>query len=175
MFQAVMSASVIGLPRPGVSAAAVPAPKASTTARARTGLRIDMLDLPVAVDAPARDAVVVLIGERQRARHRFFGLAARSHELGASGLHVAGLVPGAALQHDRLAVPAPRHAEAGERFWNDRLLQRRLRPALAAVGRNHDLGDTSVARIGDAGDLVEALVLERVTEGGMGDERFDLL
>src|SRR5262245_34432626 len=110
MFQAVMSASLIGLPRPGDSAAAVGAPKVSTTARARTGLCIDMLDLPVALDAPARDAVVVLVGERQRGCHWLFGLAARGHELGASRLHVPGLVPGAALQHDRLAVPAPRHA-----------------------------------------------------------------
>src|SRR5262245_66495783 len=175
MFQAVMSASAIGLPSPGVSAAADPAPKASTTARARTGLRIDMLDLPVALDAPARDAVVVLVGERQRGCHRLLGLAARGHELGARRLYVAGLVPGAALQDDRLAVPAPRHAEAGERFGKDRLLQRGLCPALAAIGRNHDLGNASVARIGNAGHLVEALLLQRVAEGGTGDERFDLL
>src|SRR5262245_34597180 len=122
MFQAVMSASVIGLPRPGVSAAAVPAPKASTTARTRTGLHIDMLDLPVALNAPARDAVVVLVGERQRTRHRLLGLAAGGHELGARRLHIAALIPGPALQHDRLAVPAPRHTEAGERFRKDRLL-----------------------------------------------------
>src|SRR5436309_13673088 len=98
MFQAVMSASVIDWPRPSVSAKAVPAPKTSTKAEARTGLCIDMFDLPIARDAPARSAVVVLVGERQRACHRLLGLAARGHELGASWLHVAGLVPGAALQ-----------------------------------------------------------------------------
>src|SRR6266568_1550865 len=89
MSQALMSASVIGLPRPGVSAIAVPAPKASTRASANSGLRVDMLDPPAAVDAPAGDAVVVLVGERQRACHRLLGLAARGHELGAERLHGA--------------------------------------------------------------------------------------
>src|SRR5947209_1140705 len=106
MFQTVMSASVIGWPRPGVSATAVPAPKPSTKARSKTGLCIDMFDLPIARDAPARNAVVVLVGERQRACHWLIGLTARSHELGAGWLHVAGLVPSAALQDDRLAIPA---------------------------------------------------------------------
>src|SRR5260370_4401871 len=116
MFQDVMSASVIGLPSPGVSATAVPAPKASTKASAKTGLCIDMFDLPVAPDAPAGNAVVVLVGERQRACHRLVCLTACGHELGAGWLHIAGLVPGAALQDDPLAIPLPRHAETGERF-----------------------------------------------------------
>ena len=48
MFQAVMSASVIGLPRPGVSATAVPAPNASTSKQGegQSGLRVDMFDPP---------------------------------------------------------------------------------------------------------------------------------
>src|SRR5215470_15954642 len=90
MFQAVMSASVIGLPRPGVSATAAAVPKASRQARARIGLRIDMFDLPVRADAPACDAVEVLVGEGERRRHRLLGLAARGDEVGAQRLHVTG-------------------------------------------------------------------------------------
>src|SRR5580704_2612472 len=105
-------------------------------AMARSGLRIDMFDLPFAVDAPAGDAVVVLVGERERSRQRLGGLAACGDELGAQGLRVAGLVPGPALQDRRLAIPAPRHGEAGECLVVDRPLQRRLAPAFAAVGRD---------------------------------------
>src|SRR5258705_2640255 len=101
MFQAVISASVIGLPRPGVSATAVFAPKARAKTGIKTGTRtsaksllcVDMLDPPRVVDAPAGDAVVVLVRERERARDRLVGLPARGHELGAQRLHVAGLVP----------------------------------------------------------------------------------
>src|SRR5258708_12446904 len=96
MLQAVMSASVIGLPKPGVSATAVPAPKASTKAREKTGLCIDMFDLPVAPDAPAGNAVVVLVGERQRACHRLVSLNACGHKLGPGWLHLGRLVPRAA-------------------------------------------------------------------------------
>src|SRR5262245_35246636 len=108
-----MSSSVMFLPRPGVSASAVPVLNASS-AKERMRLRVDMFDLPFAVDAPTGDAVVVLVRERERARDRSFGLTACGDEFRAGRLHVAGLVPGAALQHDRLAVPAPGHAEADE-------------------------------------------------------------
>src|SRR2546429_676983 len=128
MFHAAMSASVMGLPRPGVSALAVPAPKAPAakaraTAAAKRDLRVDMLDPPVAVDAPAGDAVVVLVGEAQRVGDWLVGLSPRRHELGPQRLHVAAFVPGAALQHDRLAIPAPRHAEARERLRLNRPLE----------------------------------------------------
>src|SRR5215470_639627 len=120
-FQGLMSSSVMVLPRPGVSASAVLALNASS-AKERMRLRVDMFDLPFAVDAPAGDAVVMLVRERKRARNRPFGLAACGHELRAGRLHVAGLVPGAALQHDRLAIPAPGHAEADEGLRIDRTL-----------------------------------------------------
>src|SRR5712672_2484547 len=102
MSQAWRSCSVIALPSLGVCvvgdcAKAAPAPNASASKRA-AGLRVDMLDLPLGVDAPTRDAVVVLVGEGERRRHRSLGLAARRHELGTQWLHVAGLVPGTALQ-----------------------------------------------------------------------------
>src|SRR5262245_20292902 len=82
MFQPWRSASAIGRPRPGVWAAAVSSPNAHAKAsseshKAKRRSCIDMLDLPFAVDAPAGDAVVVLIGKRQRRRDRLLGLAAR--------------------------------------------------------------------------------------------------
>src|SRR5262245_43791562 len=121
MFHAAMSASLIGFPRPGVSAAAVPA-NGSANTRAESKLRIDMLDPSGAVDAPAGEAVVVLVGEAQRVGHGPRSMTARGHEFGAARLHGAGFVPGAAMQHDWLAIPAPRHAEAGERLRQNRLL-----------------------------------------------------
>src|SRR5262245_19929789 len=133
MFQAAMSDSVIGWPARGGSANAAAVPNASVMASAGRSLRVDMLDAPCAVDAPAGDAVVVLVGEGERGRHRLLGLPACGHELGTQRLHVTGLVPGAALQHHGLAVPAPGHAETREGLGMHRPLQRRLRPALAAV------------------------------------------
>src|SRR5262245_44490761 len=131
MFQAVISASLIGLPRPGVSATAVHAATENASERANSALRVDMLDPSRTIDAPAGDAVVVLVGEPQRVRHRRAGLAARGDELGTKRLHRAGFVPGATLQDRRLAIPTPGHAEAGERLRQQRLMQRRLRRAVA--------------------------------------------
>src|SRR4051794_17695104 len=169
MSQALMSASLMGLPRPGASAKAAPAPRPATRRTAAdSGLRIDMFDLPVAVDAPAGEAVVVLIGEPEHVLDRGLGLPARRHEVGPQRLGIAGFVPGTALQHYRLAVPSPGHPKAGERLGIDRPLQGRFGPAPAAVGRDHDLGNTAGAGIGDAGNLVIALVLQRVAERGVG-------
>src|SRR5215203_1992473 len=136
--QAPISASVIGLPSFGVSAA-IAAVNVSTSAAASKVLRVDMLDLPVAADAPACETVVVLIGECDRVRDRFLGLAPCRHEVLAQRLGVAGLVPGAALQHGGLAIPAPGHVEAGERLRMHRPPQRCFAPALAAIRRHHDL------------------------------------
>src|SRR5262245_18579194 len=132
--QAATSASVIGLPSFGDCASAAPAPTAATSSAGSRTLRVDMLDLPARVDAPAGEAVVMLVWEAERIG-RLLGLAARGDELGAQRLHVARFVPSAALDHHRLAVPAPRHAEARERLWMHRPLPRGLRPALAGGGR----------------------------------------
>src|SRR5580704_15644188 len=110
------SASLTGLPRPGRSAASAAPP--SATAKATTAARrlgVDMLDLPLVVGGPDRDHVHVPHGE-SRHRRVDLGLAALGEQLAAGRLHVAGLVPGAALQHHRLAVPAPRRAEPGQRL-----------------------------------------------------------
>src|SRR5580700_10511134 len=116
MSQALMSASLTGLPRCGLSAANAAEAKASVTRRATArGLDVDMLDLPGILNSPRREAVVVLVGKAEHVGH-FLGLAAHRDEIGAQRLHGAGIVPGAAGQSRRLAVPAPRHGKARERL-----------------------------------------------------------
>src|SRR5690349_20993770 len=105
MSQTAISASVMGLPRLGVCAGAALAPRTSASPMAHSELlRIDMLDLPLRPDAPAGDAVVMLVGEAQHIGRRL-GLAAQRDEFGTGRLHRAALVPGAALQHRGPAVP----------------------------------------------------------------------
>src|SRR5262249_8381156 len=65
-------------------------------------------------------------------------------------------VLGTALQDRGATIPVPRNAEASEGFAQNRHLHRRLRQALAAVGRDLDLADAAISGKGNAGDLVEA-------------------
>src|SRR5215831_1466442 len=180
MSQAAMSASVTDLPRPGPSADAALAARQSASPRTPTPsvgeilLGVNMLDLPGAVDAPAGDGVEVLVQHRPD-RRNCLQLTAMGDEFGSGRLHVAGVVPGAALQGRGPAVPAPGHAEAGEGLDEYRLRQTRLGPAFAAVGRYHDLGDPAGAGIGDAGDLVEPRPRQIQPRRRLGDERLDLL
>src|SRR5262249_13553993 len=148
MSQGASSVGLIGLPSSGPSARAAPATRRSEPTPSRS-LRVDMLHLPFGVARRAGDAVEVLAREGEP-RRRLRGLAAMGDDLGARRLHVAALVPGAALQHRGPAVPAPRHAEARERPRQHRLLQRRLAPALASVRRAHDTGGAAAARLGAA-------------------------
>src|SRR5712692_10162492 len=168
MSQAAISAGLISFPRFGAWAKAALEPRASTTAKTRS-LRIDMFHLPIALDCRGRDGVVVLAREARYGRD-LRGLAAHGHDLSPGRLHVAGLVPRAALQDRRAAILVPGHAEAGEGLAVHRFLQRRLRPALAAIGRHHDLRNPAVARIGDAGNLVEAGLLQHHSRRGVRDE-----
>src|SRR5580692_11453591 len=146
MSQAAMSASVSGLPRPGPSEDAALAAKQSASPRTPTPrlgeilLGVNMLEFPGAVDAPAGNGIKVVVQHRPD-RRSCLQFAALRDEFGSGRLHVAGIVPGAALQGRGPAVPAPGHAEAGEGFAQHWLRQTRLRPAFAAIGRNHDLGD----------------------------------
>src|SRR5579862_5695150 len=124
MSHCLMSASLSGLPRPGDCASAAPALQASATTAAAIALRVDMFDLPFAVDRPAGGAVVMLIGEGKRRRDRIHRFAPLRYEIGAQWLHVAAVVVSTAEQRRRLAVPAPRHDEAREGLLVDRALQR---------------------------------------------------
>src|SRR4051794_35527176 len=128
MSQAAMFASVTGLPRPGPSADAALAPRQSASPRAVTPktweilVGVNMLDPPGAVDAPAGDRVEMMVKHRPD-RRNCLQLAALRDEFGSGRLHVAGIVPGAALQGRGPAVPTPGHAEAGEGFAEHRLRQ----------------------------------------------------
>src|SRR5215831_10523707 len=157
---AAMSAASTGLPRLGPSpAAALPAKESASQTTGMIPLCVGMLDPPGAVDRPAGDGIEVLVRKR-RNRRNCLQLAAFGDKFGAGWLDIAGLVPGATLQDCGTAVPAPWHAEAGEGLAQHRLLQGRLGPASAAIGRNHHLGDPPGAGIGDAGDLVETGLLQ---------------
>src|SRR5262245_43786377 len=126
MSQAAISAGVSGFPRLGACATAVLEPRTSVSKTAYLrSLRVYMLHLPRALDGPSCDRVVVLARE---AGHRrcSCGLAAYRHKFGARGLYIARLVPCAALQYGRAAVPPPRQAESRESLAQDRFLQRRL-------------------------------------------------
>src|SRR5258706_2076978 len=117
MSQAAISAAVIGLPSPGPSATATLAKQANATPAAQPeNLCINMSDLAFAVDRPARDAVVMLRRERGHRRDGL-GLTTLGDNLGTRRLHVAGLVPCAALQNSRTAIPIPRQPKSGQRFW----------------------------------------------------------
>src|SRR6516165_3698333 len=155
MSHAAMSAAPTGWPRLGASAKAAPATsKAASQTQGLTHLCVGMRDLPRAVDRPAGDGVAVLVQNR-RYRGDHFQLPALGDEFSPGRLRIAGLVPGAALQHCGAAIPAPGYAEAGECLAQHRLLQRRLGPAAPAIGRNHDSGYAAGAGIGDAGNFVE--------------------
>src|SRR5262245_53837881 len=92
-------------PRFGVSATAASETTVSAKAAARSRLRVDMLDLPILGNAPARDPIEVV---------ECLG-ATIGDELGARRLGIACIVRGAALQDSWPAVPAPRHAEPRQR------------------------------------------------------------
>src|SRR6516162_3837479 len=97
MSHAAMPAGSTGFPRFGPSADAAPPHRTSTSRAAEApNLGIDMLDLPLLVDRPACDAVAMLVQDGRR-RGNFLQLAALGHELCASRLHIARLVPRPAL------------------------------------------------------------------------------
>src|SRR5579863_6045254 len=133
MSQLAIAASSIGLPRCGVSAKDAPARITSASAAITTirlSLSVNMLDLAAAADTPACDRVVVLIGKTQH-RRRLGQFAANRDKFSTGRLHIARLVPCAALQRRRSSIPAPRQTETRKGFAQDRLLKRGRRPALS--------------------------------------------
>src|SRR5262245_60938259 len=153
IFQAAMSASVIGLPKRGVgpldcaSADSSASDENSSSASAPANLSDRIFHLPACADRPGKDSVVVLHEAHERASFC---------DLRHSGLHVAGAIDGAAGDLGRPAVPLPDVAEAGEAAVEERLLEHRLAPAFAAVERHVHGLNGSVAGPGEALDRVDA-------------------
>src|SRR5712691_511750 len=172
MSQAAISAVSMDLPRSGPAAR-----QPKLTAKINTApvnLCVDMAYRPRAADRPAGHAVVVLAREG-RHRRDFRSLAAYGDDLRAGRLHVARLVPCPALQYGGAAIPVPRNAEPGEGLAQHRLVQGRLRPALATVRRDRHFRNAAIARISDAGYLVEARRLQHQPRRRVGDEGLHLL
>src|ERR1700730_4792073 len=165
MSQAAMSAAVTGLPNCGPSAAPAGATAMTSIAapRARRSSK-HIARLPGLIDLPAGDGIVVVVAAQ----------APIGDELRARGLHHAGVVGGAALQHGGTAVPLPGGAEAGQRLGQDRVLQGRWCEALPAIGRDLDLPDAAVAGPGQARNLVKARTLEGQAGRWPGDDRLNL-
>src|SRR6267142_2027068 len=161
MSHAAMSAGSIGCPNCGDWARAADA-LVSTDTQTAMDLDVNIASLPLLVNAPACDGVVVVDATQ----------AALVGELRTRWLHHARVVGGATLQHGGTAVPLPRCAEAHRRLWQDRALQSRRRPALSAVSRHFDLPDAAVARPGQAGDLVESRSPQRESRRRTRDDGF---
>src|ERR1700738_4090816 len=123
MSHGAISASAIGCPNCGAWARAADA-TVSIDMQTAMCLSVNIASLPLLVDAPACDGVVVVATTQ----------AALGRELRTGRLYHAGVVSGATLQHGGTAVPLPRCAEVHERLWQDRPLQGRRRPALSAIG-----------------------------------------
>src|SRR5437773_11552556 len=98
MFHAERSAALIGCPRFGDCAKAALERRVSVAMRAAAlSLSVYIFHLPRALDRPAGDRVVVLAREGGDGRDSS-GLAAYRDDFGSRRLHVARLVPRAALQ-----------------------------------------------------------------------------
>src|SRR5262245_32475680 len=113
MSHGLMSSGVIGCPNFGLCADPTETQPPTTRAAGARPLRLHIGRLPLLVDAPARDGVIVVLAAQATFRH----------EGGASRLHHAGVVSGTALEHCGSAVPLPGSTETGDRFRQDRFLQ----------------------------------------------------
>src|SRR5580700_6788965 len=109
------------------------------TTKARALFICGIGNLAIARNAPGPDRVVVV--------EVIF--AANGDQFRQRGLHVPGLVRGAALNDRRLTIPVPGQAEARERARQDRLLKLCFLPALAGVDGNVDTPDLAASAPGD--------------------------
>src|SRR5262245_48627455 len=100
MSQGAMSAGPIGCPKRGAcEKTGVAASKAAHTV---TRSSIDIARLPLLINSPARDGVVVIDTAQ----------AALGSKGSACRLHHAGVVGGTALQYRGAAIPLPRRTES---------------------------------------------------------------
>src|SRR5262249_42989030 len=122
MSQAAMSAGASGFPRLGVCAHANFEVRTRTnTRRWRVSLRVYMPTLAVTIDRPARDRVEMFVREGGYC-WTFGHFTAYCNNLGSGWLHITRLIPRAALQHGRPAVPSPRRPKPGECLVEHRYL-----------------------------------------------------
>src|SRR5262245_28203450 len=149
MSQGAISAGEIGWPNCGVCASAGAATTSAVPSVNR--LSIDIARLSLFVDAPARDGIVVVVAAEA-------ALVAKRY---TCRLHHAGVVGGTALQDRRTAIPLPGGAEAHGRLRQVRVLHCGQCPALAAIGRDLDLADPTIAGPGQPGDFVESGSLQQ--------------
>src|SRR5215813_8538026 len=97
MSHAAMLAGSTGIPRFAASAKALPGQRTSASKKMEAStLSIDMPDFPLLVDSPTCDAIAMLVQDGRRGWN-LLQFAALSHELCASRLRVACLVPRPAL------------------------------------------------------------------------------
>src|SRR5574343_443025 len=147
-------------PKPGyLSLCAMAMPAMATSAVVRMTLRkLDMFHLTVFLHQARLDGVVVIDGER----------ASHGAQLLVGRLHIAGFVLCTALDDGGLAVPHPIQIEAGQCLGQHRRLQTGLAPVAATIDRHVHPLDLALARPGQAGDVVEALVQQHLTARGRG-------
>src|SRR5215510_12047770 len=175
MSHADRSVAVMGFPSFGVCPnAALENSVSVRKIRNVRSLSVNIPYLPAAFDRPARNGIIVLARESGHSR-RPRRLAAGRDKLRAGRLHIPGLVPCAALKDHGTAIPTPRHAESSECLALDGTLKRGLSPGLATIGGHHDLGDAAIARIGDAGNLIESRAAQCKPGRWMRDEGFHFL
>src|SRR5260370_14989745 len=106
---------------------------------------------PVRLGLPRLDRIVVI--DRIQS-------AARS-QLRDRRLHVPGLIDHAGFEQRRLAIPAPRQREFGQRFRQHRLLQPPALPIYAAIGGDAGAPYRAVSRPRHTANITEGAASER--------------
>src|SRR6202521_4915668 len=160
MSQEAMSPCVATCPRSGLWAARHGAARIRKRAAAtEDNLSIHMFHLARLAHAPSGDGIAVV--------KRF--VASLGNHLFARGLVIAFLSGSTALQRGRSAIPLPSHAEARYSNGEHGFLQRGQRPALAAVGRDFDLGDPTLAGPREPRNFMETGDLHREPRRWPGD------
>ena len=101
--------------------------------------------------------------------------SAHGAQLLVVGLHIAGVVDGAALHQRGFAVPHPVDVEAGQAFAEYGCFQPGGAPVVATVHRHIHPLHLAPARPGQARDAVETLVQQHLPAGGRGDHTFAFL
>src|SRR5690606_27624437 len=126
-----------------------------------SSLCVDIAHLAVRGHGPALNRVVMIPIAR----------AALREQRGTRRLYRAGLVDRTALQHRGAAVPTPCDSETAQRLRQHRLVERRLGPRAAAVGRDLDAPDPPGAGPRETRDTVHARPAHRPRSGRRRDHR----